>query len=496
MLWLQPLAMICGVVMMSAITYVTLSTGERPFTLIMKRVSPVLEWAWLIATIIANLVFSLPQFSLATGAIQQNLAPEITGSWSPYLICVIMFAACAVVVTFYRRGGLGVKLFERILKIMVGVIIVSFVGVTVVLIAKGAVNIGEVLKGHIPNFSYFTHPTPVFAEAIAQTGDKQALWTGLVTGEHAGRMIAAFGTAVGINMTFLLPYSMLNRRWGKKHRAMAIFDLSLGLIIPFVIATGCLVIAAASQFHGRSNDILDEKGMPYAKTEKVFNASLDGLLVKMVEEKRADSKEEALSMVTLEDRKLAAMLAARDVGSLAASLEPFTGKFLAQKIFGLGVVGMAISSIIMLMLINAFAATEAFGRPDDARIHYAAAMMPGIVGCLYPLIWQGASKAALVVPAATIAGGLIPIAYFTFLLLMNSRPALGSELPSGGRRMVWNTLMIFSTSLVTYGVLWVTSGNAAEDGFQGIMAKIMLVTMAVLFVLGLLGFLRRNRATS
>ena len=496
MLWLQPLAMICGVVMMSAITYVTLSTGERPFTLIMKRVSPVLAWAWLIATIIANLVFSLPQFSLATGAIQQNLAPEITGSWSPYLICVIMFAACAVVVTFYRRGGLGVKLFERILKIMVGVIIVSFVGVTVVLIAKGAVNIGEVLKGHIPNFSYFTHPTPVFAEAIAQTGDKQALWTGLVTGEHAGRMIAAFGTAVGINMTFLLPYSMLNRRWGKKHRAMAIFDLSLGLIIPFVIATGCLVIAAASQFHGRSNDILDEKGMPYAKTEKVFNASLEGLLVKMVEEKRADSKEEALSMVTLEDRKLAAMLAARDVGSLAASLEPFTGKFLAQKIFGLGVVGMAISSIIMLMLINAFAATEAFGRPDDARIHYAAAMMPGIVGCLYPLIWQGASKAALVVPAATIAGGLIPIAYFTFLLLMNSRPALGSELPSGGRRMVWNTLMIFSTSLVTYGVLWVTSGNAAEDGFQGIMAKIMLVTMAVLFVLGLLGFLRRNRATS
>ncbi len=493
MLWLQPLAMICGVVMLSAITFVTLSTGERPFALIMKRVSPFLAWAWLIATVIANLVFCLPQFSLATGAIQQNLAPGVTASWSPYVICTLIFLPCAAIVACYNRGGLGVKLFERILKLMVGAIILSFVGVTVVLVAKGAVDFGAILKGLIPNFSYFNNPTPAFADAIAKTGDNQELWNGIVTGEHAGRMIAAFGTAVGINMTFLLPYSMMKRNWGKKHRGMAIFDLSLGLIIPFFIATGCLVIASASQFHGQTADVLGPAGMENAKIQGSF-ARVEGRIVnQMLATGRAETPEAAAALLTQADREVAAMLTDRDVGQLASALEPFTGEFLAQKIFGFGVLGMAVSSIIMLMLINGFAATEALGKPDNNRIHFIAAMLPGVVGFFYPAVWKAGANAALVIPAATIAGALIPIAYFTFLLLMNSRPAMGAELPRGGKRIAWNTLMIASTSLVTFGVIWVTLKKAAAPGFQGMLANVMLVTMAVLFVLGLVGYLRNHR---
>lgn len=73
MLWLQPLAMILGVIMLSAISYVTLSTGQRPFGAIKAHVSPVLAWAWIIATLLANIVWSMPQFALATAAVQQNL---------------------------------------------------------------------------------------------------------------------------------------------------------------------------------------------------------------------------------------------------------------------------------------------------------------------------------------------------------------------------------------------------------------------------------------
>ena len=39
-------------------------------------------------------------------------------------------------------------------------------------------------------------------------------------------------------MTFLLPYSMLRKKWKAEHRQLAVFDLSIGLIIPFVLATG------------------------------------------------------------------------------------------------------------------------------------------------------------------------------------------------------------------------------------------------------------------
>ena len=56
-LWLQPLAMLCGIIMLSAISYVTLSTDERPFRTVQKKISPSLAWGWLIATVIADTVF-------------------------------------------------------------------------------------------------------------------------------------------------------------------------------------------------------------------------------------------------------------------------------------------------------------------------------------------------------------------------------------------------------------------------------------------------------
>ena len=72
LLWLQPLMMIFGVLMLSVIGYVTLSTGEKPFHAINKHINPVLGWGWLIAAMLANLVWAMPQFSLGTAAIQQN----------------------------------------------------------------------------------------------------------------------------------------------------------------------------------------------------------------------------------------------------------------------------------------------------------------------------------------------------------------------------------------------------------------------------------------
>ena len=47
-------------------------------------------------------------------------------------------------------------------------------------------------------------------------------------------MIAAAATAVGINMTFLLPYSMLRKGWGREHRGLASFDLGHRLVRAFL----------------------------------------------------------------------------------------------------------------------------------------------------------------------------------------------------------------------------------------------------------------------
>ena len=95
-------------------------------------------------------------------------------------------------------------------------------------------------------------------------------------------MIAAAATAVGINMTFLLPYSMLARGWDKPFRGLARFDLSTGMAIPYILVTTCVVIAAAASFHGKideqlaSNDLATMKESPlYPKIEGTLLARID-----------------------------------------------------------------------------------------------------------------------------------------------------------------------------------------------------------------------------
>jgi len=49
---------------------------------------------------------------------------------------------------------------------------------------------------------------------------------------------------------------------------------------------------------------------------------------------------------------------------------------------------------------------------------------------------------------------LLPIAYFTFLLMMNSKSLLGDSMPTGGRRILWNVLMVFATAAATFVSVW------------------------------------------
>ena len=120
LLWLQPLMMIFGVLMLSVIGYVTLSTGEKPFVAINKHINPVLGWGWLVAAMLANLVWAMPQFSLGTAALQQNFG-ILNGDGGEYWCALFLFCVGSVVVWSYDSGSKGVKIFETILKLMVAI---------------------------------------------------------------------------------------------------------------------------------------------------------------------------------------------------------------------------------------------------------------------------------------------------------------------------------------------------------------------------------------
>jgi Mn2+/Fe2+ NRAMP family transporter len=499
LMWLQPLAMILGVIMLCAIAYVTLSSQRRPFEAVKQFVSPVLGWAWLIGAMLANMVWCLPQFALGTGAVQQNLIPSLEKSSSaPWWIGIVLLIVSAIVVRAYDSNSKGIKLFEIVLKAMVGIVVISFFLVVAKLTTSGLLDWGIILKGFIPSLSSLNSPTPIIADAIAATGENAGTWTDLIAKDQRNIVIAAFGTAVGINMTFLLPYSMLRKGWTKEHRPLAMVDLGFGLFIPFLIATSCIVIAAASQFHGKTDDIINADGSVIAGKEGGYNTVAEKFVkVRFADQLGADAAPEKLGELRdglpLSDRKVVAMLVSRKDGDLAKSLSALAGEGVGRIVFGVGVLGMALSTIIILMLINGFCLCEALGRPGDKTLHFLGSLIPGIIGVCFPLIWTGDSRAALAVPTSVIGGSLLPIAYFTFLLLMNSKRLLGDAMPTGGKRILANVLMLTATSVATFGSIW-----ALKDQKLGTLplGRIGIAVLAILFLVGLFGFLSKNKKQS
>lgn len=503
LMWLQPLAMVLGVIMLSAIGYVTLSTGRRPFESINSSISPALGWAWLIATVMANIVWAMPQFSLGIGAIQQNLFPALASTpesiKSSTLYIALTFFVVGMLINYaYESGNKGVKIFEDVLKAMVAVIVVAFFLVVGVLTTSGSLDWAAIFNGSIPRISDLFNPAKDYLAPIAATGEHAAFWTANIVDSQRDKIITAFGTAVGINMTFLLPYSMLRRKWGKRHRGLAIFDLSIGLIIPFVLATSCIVIAAAASFHAKTGDILRPDGTPIpSSANSYYNALANHPSVAPLPKEfptpeartaAVAAQRASINALPEADRKLGAMLAERGNIQLAITLTPLTGPTIAQKVFGLGVMGMALSTIIVLMLMNGFALSEMFGTPGNRTVHMIGCAISGLGGFAGAFIWSNPdARAALAVPTSVIGGSMIPIAYFTFFLMMNSRTLLGENMPTGGRRVWWNTLMVTATGIATYGSVWVLSAKGTP-GYIGI------AILATLFVVGLYGFFTKNRA--
>jgi Mn2+/Fe2+ NRAMP family transporter len=470
-MWLQPLAMILGIIMMSAIAYVTLSAGERPLHAINTHVSPVLGWGWLIASMMANLVWSLPQFALGTAALRQNILPSLLGPASMAEIPSKMVAGAiflAICLTFsltYGAGGRGVKVFEILIKIIVSMIVLCFVGVVVKLSIEGKIRWSEILGGLIPDLSLFVKPTNIIMPHIEKVSEQfQSFWTNMIVGQQRDVMISAAATAVGINMTFLLPYSMLRKGWDKYFRGLAIFDLSTGLFIPFIIATGCVVIASSSQFHGQPavGFVPDEPGGQItAEPAANLVGPYKRLLASRVRfeigaeefdnltEEQVQTRSEALPWA---DKRMAAILVKRDAFNLADTLAPLTGAVIAQYIFGLGVIGMAMSAATMLMTINGLCFCELLGRPPRGWTQRVGSLMVSI-GALGPFFWKDAAP-YLAVPTSVFAMVLLPIAYFAFFLLMNQKSFLGENMPVGGKRILWNILMALAAGAAAFGSIW------------------------------------------
>jgi len=484
-LWLQPLAMLCGIIMLSAISYVTLSKDkfeDRPFELAKKHVSPTLAWGWLIATVIANVVFCSAQFALGADAVQGNLGGS---SLNPYVITFAFFALSLFLIWLFSGEGKASKIIDGVIKGLVAIIVLCFMGVVTTLSLKGAIDWSSLLSGLIPDFSALFHPVDSYDTYLNDSGDYRLFWEDYISNNQRNIIIGAFGTAVGINMTFLLPYSLQKKKWNKKHRELSRYDLVLGLFIPFILGASCLIISTASQFHAKKDSIVNE--VAYQNVlDKRLTAEFPNF--KTFDTQKQSELRAAAPQI---DKDLSVMLAKRNANDLAKAMTPFLGNW-SQLIFGIGILAMALSTMLVHMMMNGFAISEAFGQPGQRRLFFLGASIPALTGLFSPIIWAGTVKTALVVPASVIATTLLPIAYLIFLLLMNSKKALGDELPK--KRLVINILMGLATSIAFFAAYWALVGKYQNpDLYQHRFGLFGIIGLTLLTAIGIIGFLRRRR---
>jgi len=487
LLWLQPIAIILGIIMLCAISHVTLSTGQSPFVSINNEINPVLGWGWAIATIMANIVWCLPQFTLGTAAVTQNLLPSLNNTGGKVVVVLSFLITAGIVIWAYDRGNRGVKFFDIILKIMVGLVVISFFGVVVKMGAAGDLPWNEIAAGFIPNFSLFYEPAEVYTPFLEGTGEFRSFWENKIVSLQKDVMIAAAATAVGINMTFFMPFVLLSRKWGREHRGLAKFDLWTALLIPYVVATSCVVIAAGSQFNGKPESayIDYENRVLHSNLAKGYNNFITERLE--LEFGKDDfnklapvQKKEMSSTVPESDKQIAAMLVKRDAFNLAASLESLMeNKTFSHYIFGIGVVGMALSTIIILMTINGHAICEVLGKPHKGPVFLGGAYIAGI-GVLGPFVWTDAAF-WLAVPTSILGFTLIPVAYLSFFLLINSKKVLGRERPKGIGRVIWNTGLILSLTIMGTAAFYV-AWNKSWGGIP--FGRIALIGFGVLLLIG------------
>lgn len=329
LLWIQPLSMLMGVIMLSGAAYVFCNSRERPYQL-MARVSPGLAAAWGLGSLFASVIWHFPQYGLAHGAFLE-LFGLTAGPLTMVGFGAVALAAMVAMTWSYAAGSRGLTLYETIIKVIVWLMVLCLF----VVVMLTPTDWGAVLRG------LFVWRLP------------------------AGNMDLFYGmlsAAVGINMTFLYPYSVHGKQWDTDPNVdgfrVAVRDLVRGMLIPFVLATGLMIIATASTLHATGTAI--DRG---------------------------------------------------NIGAMGEVFRPF-GDF-GPTLFFIGILAMPLSSITLHMLTCGFILSEMTGAPLYGRTWKLGTLIPAIG--VFGVAWK--FPAWLPVSASALTLLFLPIAYVAFVLL-------------------------------------------------------------------------------
>jgi hypothetical protein len=499
-------------IMLGAIGYATLSTQERPFDAIRLHVSPVLAWGWLLAAAAVSMVWCLTQYLVAHEVLSDKLLPSVFGAeglvtragggrgpvLSATAMSVAIFLLCATITWCYDWG---IRICEWMLKLLVTLVVLGLISVVCVLAARGSIAWSQVAAGLVPDIGQFWRPAASYQPMLEPLDEAaRVYWSDLIVARQRDVILGAVTAAVGIPLTLLFPYSLRKRGWTHEFRGLAAFDLVTGMLVPYCLATGCVVVAAAALFHTQVTpdfQIARDELIPPPDLVEDYQSLLtqrmlsqDAFLARQLRgtpkvaraELQKQELEQFLAGTKLAEKKIAAVLILRQPRHLTDAMAPAVGKRVAHTVFCLGVLAMALAAISLSMLIWGFVVCEIFGAPLRGWVHWTGALAAGAVGAVGPIIWNDKIQFYLVVPPLAYGLALLPFTYVAFLLLMNQPALLGQDLPRGRRRLVGNALMALAVGLTTVAslhVLYHKTQEAWGSGWYG-LGGIGVLLLAVL----------------
>lgn len=365
LLWVQPVAMFLGVMMFAAIGHQTLTTQARPYDVFWKKLHPGLALLWGFNVFLASVVWQFPQYSLGA-AVFQDVFYVFKLNLSKEIAAIFLLVIGTIICWSYEKGSRkSIRAFERILKYMLLFMVASFLLVVI----KIGVNWGQLFKG------YFSFHIPSTREGLT-----------IVLGQ--------LGAAVGVNMTFLYPYTLLARGWGREHRDLKNFDLGTSMFFPFVLATSLVIIACANTLYAQ------------------------GIQVK-------------------------------DAVDAAHALQPLAGLTFGRLVFSLGVLSMCLTTLIIEMLLCGFVLSEMLRFEFHGWAYRISTMVAnvGIIGAFYKMpFW-------LPVIVSSFNLIMMPIAYICFFLLQNKKSYLGADIVRGLKGTIWNVILVIAILVVAAGAV-------------------------------------------
>lgn len=383
-LWVQPVAMLIGCIMLFALSYQTLHTQELPFESMKRYVSSPLAYIWAITAFASSIIWGFAHYPLAAAMLEEiifvstglTVAHENLGLRNTYLItlAILVWAICAYTAWNYGKrastsetaisGKLNtIVVFETGIKLLTGLVIIAFLWVVVSASLSGQIDWWAVLAGYIPS---------------SLPSDTQGVTI----------LMAALGSAVGINMTFIYGYTLLHKKWTPDHVSLSRYDIGIGLVLPYILVTGLISIAAAGAFFDGGVDIQGKLSPTQAGT--MF---------------------------------------------MSAGL----GEVTSRLIFAFGIFGMAVGSLVMHMLCCGSAAAAMF-KWKEGSIKYKLALLAPTPAVLGVFFWASMGP-YVVVPTAAICGFLLPVAYIGWAVLNNRPDYLGNAMPTGFKRYLFNAAM-------------------------------------------------------